>query len=79
MTNDIFVTSGWHWQFGWMRRRRYDDANGYCYEHPDGSLIFTSNPRFKKALRLSCWEDAETGERYLAINHAPCKTHRFAR
>lgn len=77
--DDTLVSSGWHWEYGWLRRPELDDANGYCYEDPDGNLVFTHSLRCRKAMRLSCWEDAETGERYLAISHVPCKLHRFAK
>ena len=79
MTTHTLVSTGWHWQYGWLRRPDLDDANGYCYEEPDGDLVYTQSLRHRKALRLACWREEDTGETYLAMCHAPCKTHRLAR
>jgi len=56
-----------------------DDANGYCYEEPDGDLVYTQSLRHRKAMRLTCWVDAITGEKYLAISHVPCRAHKLAK
>ena len=76
---DTLISTGWHWQYGWMRRPEMDDANGYCYEEPDGDLVYTHLLRHRKAMRLSCWRDADSGERYLAICHVPGRSHKFAK
>lgn len=76
---DELVSSGWHWQYGWLRRPDRDDVQGYCYEEPDGDLVFSPSLRHRKAMRLACWRDAKTGEKYLAMCHAPAKVHKFAR
>lgn len=78
-SRDKLVATGWHWEFGWMRRSCLDDANGYCYEEPDGNLVFTPHLRHRKAMRLNCWLDSVTDEHYLSISHAPCQSHRFAK
>lgn len=79
MTSDKLLSTGWHWQYGWMRRPELDDVNGYCYEEPDGNLVFTPSLRHRKALRLSCWFDAELEEPYLVLSHVPCKASKYAR
>lgn len=77
--SDQIVSTGWHWQYGWLRRPELDDANGYCYEEPDGDRVYTPSLRHRKAMRLTCWLDAETGEKYLAISHVPCGMHKLAK
>lgn len=79
MTSDKLISTGWHWQYGWMRRPELDDANGYCYEEPDGNLVFTPSLRHRRALRLSCWFDAELQENYLVLSHVPCKASKYAK
>lgn len=79
MTEDKLISTGWHWQYGWMRRPDCDDANGYCYEEPDGNLVFTPQLRHRKALRLACWFDAELQENYLTLNHVPCAVSKYAK
>ena len=79
MADDTLISTGWHWQYGWMRRSELDNEDGYCYEEPDGNLVFTPLLRHRKALRLSCWFDAELGENYLVLSHAPCKASKYAR
>ena len=79
MTDDTLISSGWHWQYGWMRRPELDDNNGYCYEEPDGNLVFTPLLRHRKAMRLACWFDHELQENYLVISHVPCAASKYAR
>jgi len=76
---DKLISTGWHYQYGWMRRPELDDANGYCYEEPDGSLVFSQHLRHRKALRLACMFDVEAQENYLTISHVPCGASKFAR
>ena len=63
----------------WLRRPELDNEDGYCYEEPDGNLVFSPLLRHRKALSLSCWYDVEIGENYLVLNHAPCKASKYAR
>lgn len=79
MTDDKLISSGWHWQYGWLRRCELDNQDGYCYEEPDGNLVFTPLLRHRKAMRLTCWFDEELQEYYLTINHAPCAASKYAR
>jgi len=76
---DKLISSGWHWQYGWMRRPELDDANGYCYEEPDGDLVFTAHLRHRKALRLACFRSEDLKENYLTISHVPCGASRFVK
>jgi hypothetical protein len=68
---DIYVKSGWHWSFGWMRRREMDSEDGYCYEDGDGDLIFTARPDHHLVCYLDVYEDFRTGEKYLCLNPDP--------
>lgn len=79
MPDDRLVSTGWHWQYGWLRRPELDDDNGYCYEEPDGSHVFTPLLRHRRAMRLACWFDQELNENYLCISHVPCKASKYAR
>ena len=80
---DKLINTGWHWEYGWLRRPELDDQNGYCYEEPDGDLVYTAEPRHRKAVRLNLWEEPEKflGQpiRYVAISPVPCRAHRLAR
>lgn len=67
------IKSGWHYTFGWLRRPELDDANGYCYEQPDGDLIFTGSILHSVRLYLDCLEDCVTGERYVAFTRLPAR------
>mgnify|MGYP003351413551 FL=1 len=68
---DKLIVTGFHYSFGWLRRPELDDENGYCYEQPDGDLVFTNDPRRKRASLLNCWEDRLTKERYLTFSPVP--------
>ena len=72
---DRLIKSGWHWQFGWLRRPEKDCENGYCYEAPDGDIIYSGRMDHKLVLYLDCREDADTGEKYLCLNKYPTKIH----
>jgi hypothetical protein len=71
MTDDTYVSSGWHYNYGWLRRPELDDANGYAYEEADGDLIFTNRITHSVRAYLDCWRDAKTGERYLMFTRLP--------
>ena len=75
---DKIINTIWHWQAGWLRRPEMDCEHGYCYEEPDGDLVYTSNPRHKKNLRLCVWLTPE-GERYTSVSKAPMPNPRFVR
>ena len=64
---DYFVSDGWHWTYGVLRRVDQDQPYGYCYEMPDGDLIFTPRIHHHKQAYFTCLEDAKTGEKYLTL------------
>ena len=68
---DKLLCSGWHYTFGWLRRLDLDIDGHYGYEDGDGDLYFTCDPRHEHGLYLDCWEDAETGEKYLCFSKVP--------
>lgn len=68
---DKLICSGFHYTFGWLRRPELDDENGFCYEQPDGDLVYTKDAHRGKAALLNCWEDVYTQERYLAFSGVP--------
>ncbi len=65
---DKVISRGWHWTYGWLRRKDEDRAYGFCYEEADGDLIYTANPRHRDKVYLECREDSKTGERYLCFS-----------
>jgi hypothetical protein len=67
-TSDKVVSRGWHYTYGWLRRREEDRPYGFCYEDGDGDLIYTPNPRHRDKIYLECREDNKTGERYLCFS-----------
>jgi hypothetical protein len=73
MPDDKYISSGWHYRYGWLRRPELDDQNGYCYEEADGDLIFTKNIVHSIRVYLDCWRDGETGVKYLTFTRLPVK------
>ena len=71
---DKYVKSGWHWTFGWLRRPDMDEAYGFCYEDGDGDLIYSQRKDHKLICYLDCFEDSNSGEKYLAMNAEPIST-----
>ena len=76
MAEDILVSEGWHWSFGWLRRPELDtmepdgeflDEQHYCYEMPDGELVFTPFEHHKEKMRLGIYVEADSGERYITM------------
>ena len=59
------VRCGFHHTFGWLRRPELDNRDGYCYEAPDGDLIYSAMFHHDKGMVLYEMIDAETGEHYL--------------
>ena len=68
MVKDRLISSGWHWSYGWLRRSDMDDENGYCYEEPDGDLVYTARRDHRTACYLECRHDERTGENYLCLS-----------
>ena len=70
---DTYIKSGWHWSFGWMRRKEMDSECGYCYEDGDGDLIFTPRKDHALVCYLDVYQDRVTGEKYLTLNPDPIR------
>jgi len=64
---DRLISTGWHWSYGWLRRPDMDDENGFCYEEPDGDLVYSARREHRWACFLQCREDFVTGEQYLCL------------
>lgn len=75
MNSDTLIKSGWHWSFGWLRRKDQDCEHGYCYEEPDGDLVWSARSDHKKIAFLDCMQDHKTGEKYLCLNRLPTAVH----
>jgi hypothetical protein len=69
--SDPIIGGGWHWTHGWLRRPELDDENGYCYEEPDGDLIYSNRYSHKNAMFLDIRRDTATGDRYLCLARVP--------
>lgn len=65
---DELVSSGWHWSYGWLRCPDEDNDTGYCYEEPDGDMVFTPRKDHQVACYLECRIDRKTGEKYLCFS-----------
>lgn len=64
--DDEILAMGPHWRFGWLRRWELDtDEDGFCYEHPDGDLIYSAAPEHENMIMLHCCRDLQTGEKYV--------------
>mgnify|MGYP003349911914 CR=1 FL=1 len=51
---DHLVCLAWHWSVGMLRRPELDEEYGFCYEMPDGDLVYTIEPRLdRKSTRLN--------------------------
>ena len=71
VVKDTVLRSGWHWEFGWLRRKDLDDAHGYCYEEPDGDLVYFADRINSNMVYLDERLDPVTGEAYLCLGD-PC-------
>jgi hypothetical protein len=67
-THDEWISHGWHWSYGFLRRRDLDDERGFCYEEPDGDFMWSKRREHHTAMFLEQWRDRETGKTYL-IDH----------
>lgn len=69
--DDRLVTIGWHWNYGFLRRSDLDNKEGYrgfCYEAPDGDMIYTEREDHEHLCFFNQWRDADTGETYLTLD-----------
>jgi len=62
------VSTGYHDTYGWLRRPEKDKTFAFAYEHPNGQLIYSSNPQHQKRARLWHLEDINSGEEYLTMD-----------
>jgi hypothetical protein len=48
-----YQSTGPHWSYGWLRRTELDSVlDGYCYEAPDGDLIYSTQPDHEEIMIL---------------------------
>ena len=60
-----YQSCGAHWTYGWLRRPELDNCDeGYCYEAPDGTLVFSSQEDHIEVMTLFEVYDDE-GNSYL--------------
>jgi len=72
--NDRLLSIGWHWNYGFLRRRELDNKDGYrgyCYEYPDGDMIYTEREDHATVAFFNEWMDADRGEKYLTLDPRP--------
>jgi hypothetical protein len=62
------VRCGYHYSFGWLRRPESDGDEGYCYEAPDGDLIYSGVNDHREEMYLYEIIDRQTGDHYLIDN-----------
>lgn len=68
VVDDEVIRTGWHWQFGWLRRRDLDDDNGYCYEEPDGDRLYFGDKENINMVYLEQRLDRISGHHYLCLS-----------
>jgi len=66
-SNDKFISQGWHYTYGYLRRKEMDNHYGYCYEEPGGDLIYSNNPAHHNMAIFNCYQDKKTGEKYVSF------------
>jgi hypothetical protein len=71
---DAIVKHGWHWTFGWLRRPELDQDGMFCYEEPDGDLVYTKRRSQKIQMYLDCRYDEELDELYTCLAPIPRQT-----
>ncbi len=68
---DKLISIGWHWNYGFLRRSDMDNRDGYkgfCYEYPDGDMIYTERGDHATVAFFNEWLDGETNEKYLTLD-----------
>lgn len=73
---DKLISIGWHWNYGFLRRPELDNRDGYigyCYEYPDGDMIYSQRGDHATICFINEWLDGDTGERYLTLDPRPTK------
>ena len=69
------ISNGWHWSYGWLRRPENDDHQGYCYERPDGRLVFSLRRDHRLLCRLECRLDRTTGKTEIQMCKGTTKSY----
>ncbi len=60
-----YQSTGPHWTYGWLRRMELDSiAEGFCYEAPNGDLIYSLHEDHSEIMMLFEVID-DNGEPYL--------------
>jgi hypothetical protein len=71
---DLIKRHGWHWSFGILRRPEMDLTKpvvAYCYENPDGDLIYSQRKEHKYQMYMDSRVDEDTGEEYSCLAPIP--------
>lgn len=68
---DTIKRHGWHWSFGILRRPELDQQGMYCYENPDGDLIYSRRREHKHQMYMDSRVDEDTGEEYSCLAPIP--------
>lgn len=71
------VKSGMHYSFGWMRHPEKDEPGSYCYEKPDGSLLYTTRRDHSVFAYVHQCVDEWSGETLFIMDSEP--TSKWAR
>lgn len=69
--NDRLLSIGWHWNYGFLRRPEMDNKegfSGFCYESPEGDMIYTERGDHETICFFNEWLDGETLEKYLTLD-----------
>lgn len=62
------ISTGWHWNYGWLRVPEKDEEYGFAYEQPCGEIVYSSYPFHRNRCKLECREIVETGEQYICLS-----------
>lgn len=64
--NGSILRQGWHDTFGWLRRRDEDHPYGFCYEKPDGELLYSGDPLHRDRALVALIKD-DSGKAYITF------------
>lgn len=56
---DSILRHGWHDTFGWLRRKEKDRPFSFCYEKPDGHLVYTGDPMHRDRAYIALMLDKD--------------------
>lgn len=69
------ISNGWHWSYGWLRRDDLDDHRGFCYEKPNGEMVFSLRRDHRLLCRLECRIDRTTGKTDIQMSKGATKAY----